>query len=133
MGLDNAVISVGDGRVMVVTADPLSIIPSIGMERSAWLTVHELASDLTTSAVTPQFAVLDYNLPPSLSMDDFESLCQGGERRVRETRHLHRGRAHREISRRSGFSIVGGGMMMGLADERRLRHPKDDEGGGRSS
>jgi len=72
LGLDNAVLSIGAGRVMIVTADPLSMIPSLGMEESAWLTVHELASDLTTSAVRPQFAVLDYNLPPSLSMGDFE-------------------------------------------------------------
>ena len=55
MGLDNAVLSIGAGRVMVITADPLSMIPSVGMEDSAWLTVHELASDLTTSAVKPQF------------------------------------------------------------------------------
>jgi len=31
MGLDNAILSIGQGRVMVVTADPISMIPSLGV------------------------------------------------------------------------------------------------------
>ena len=45
-GLDNAVISLGGKKVLVVTSDPLSVIPSVGLKESAWLSVHLLASDL---------------------------------------------------------------------------------------
>ncbi len=117
LGLDNAVISIGSGRVMVVTTDPLSIIPSVGMEDSAWLSVHEVASDLATSGVAPEFAVMDYNLPPSLEMDDFERYVKAVGR---ECSKLGISIIAGHTGRYPGvdFSIVGGGMMMGTADER---------------
>jgi hydrogenase expression/formation protein HypE len=116
MGLDNAIVSIGGGRVMVVTADPISMIPSIGMQDSAWLTVHELASDLTTSAVQPQFAVFDYNLPPSLSMDDFELYVKAAGRECSKLGISIIG-GHTGRYPGSGFTVVGGGMMMGVAEE----------------
>ncbi|MDG6898248.1 MAG: AIR synthase, partial [Nitrososphaerota archaeon] len=48
-GFDNAVIGAGGRRRMIVTTDPVSIIPSAGMENSAWLSVHLVASDYATS------------------------------------------------------------------------------------
>jgi hydrogenase maturation factor len=116
IGLDNAVLAVGGGRVMVVTADPLSMIPSIGMEASAWLTVHELASDLTTSAARPQFAVLDFNLPPSLRMGEFRGYIKAASDECRRLGVAIIG-GHTGKYPGSDFSIVGGGVMMGLADE----------------
>jgi len=115
-GLDNAVLSVGAGRVMVVTADPLSIIPTIGMDDSAWLTVHELASDLASSAVSPQFAVLDYNLPPSLGMDDFERYAVAVSDECRRLGVAIVG-GHTGRYPGSDYTIVGGGMMMAIAGE----------------
>ena len=116
IGLDNAVLAVGGGNVMVVTADPLSIIPSIGMERSAWLTVHELASDLTTSAVRPQFAVLDFNLPPSLKMGAFGRYVKAVSDECGRLGVSIVG-GHTGKYPGSGFTVVGGGVMMGLARE----------------
>jgi hydrogenase expression/formation protein HypE len=123
MGLDNAVLSIGGGRVMVVTADPLSMIPSVGMEDSAWLTVHELASDLTTSAVRPQFAVLDYNLPPSLSMEDFQRYVKAVGKECSKLGVSIIG-GHTGKYPGSDFSVVGGGMMMGTAAESDYVTPK---------
>lgn len=123
MGMDNAVLSVGNGRVMVITADPLSMIPSIGLERSAWLTVHELASDLTTSAVRPQFAVLDYNIPPALEMDDFEVYAKAVSSECRRLGVSILG-GHTGRYPGGGFSIVGGGMMMGLSEDGAYLTPK---------
>ncbi|MDG7016417.1 MAG: AIR synthase, partial [Nitrososphaerota archaeon] len=36
-GLDNAVVSTGAEGRMILTTDPVSIIPAIGMDASAWL------------------------------------------------------------------------------------------------
>ena len=128
VGLDNAVVSVGAGRVLVVTADPLSIIPSIGMEDSAWLTVHELASDLATSAVAPQFVVLDYNLPPSLSDDDFARYAVAVSDECRRLGISIVG-GHTGRYPGSDFTIVGGGMMMAIADDGAYITPKMIGGG----
>lgn len=116
MGLDNAVISIGAGRVMVVTADPLSMIPSVGMEDSAWLSIHELASDITTSAVAPEFAVLDYNLPPSLSDADFEKYVTAMGRECGMLGIAIIG-GHTGRYPGSDFTVVGGGVLMGSAGE----------------
>lgn len=116
MGLDNAVISLGTRRVMIATTDPLTIIPRIGMEDSAWLTVHELASDLATSAVAPQFAVLDYNLPPSLGRDDFERYAVAvSDECARLGVSIVGG--HTGWYPGCDYSIVGGGVMMAVAEE----------------
>lgn len=122
IGLDNAVIRIGGGRVMVVTADPLSIVPSLGMKDSAWLTVHELASDFTSSAVSPQFAVLDYNLPQSLGMPDFEKYTRSLSE---ECSSLGISIVGGHTGRYPGadFTVVGGGMLMGTAEEDRYVTP----------
>ncbi len=116
MGLDNAVLSLGSRRVMVVTSDPLSMIPAIGMEDSAWLSVHALASDLATSAVGPQFAVLDYNLPPSLAADDLERYVEAVGSECRRLGIAIIG-GHSGRYPGSDYTVVGGGMMMATAGE----------------
>jgi len=115
-GFDNAVISLGDGRVVILTADPLSIIPSLGMEASAWLSIHLLASDFSTSAVRPQFAMLDLNLPQELSMEDFESYMK---HLGNESKSLGISIAGGHTGKYPGcnFTIVGGGVLLGMAND----------------
>jgi len=116
-GRDNAVISLpGKRKVMVVTADPLSIIPSLGMERSAWLTAHLLASDLATSGVAPQFAVLDFNLPPKLGTEDFRSYLKALGREFERMGVAIVG-GHTGSYPGCDYTIAGGGMMFSFADE----------------
>jgi hydrogenase maturation factor len=82
-GFDNGVLKLGGGRVLVFTADPISYIPSLGADGSAWLSVHHLASDLATSGVAARYAVVDYNLPGDMAdrtirayLDSFGDRCQ---------------------------------------------------------
>lgn len=112
-GVDNAVLRVSPDTIMVVTTDPLSIIPSLGMRDSAWITSHLLASDVATSGFRPQFAVLDFNLPPQMEEKEFKSYWI----------HLHKeleklGVAivggHTGAYEGCGFTVVGGGCMMAL-------------------
>jgi hydrogenase expression/formation protein HypE len=115
-GMDNAVISLGGGKVLIATSDPLSVIPSIGMRESARLSVHLLASDLTTSGVNPEFAMLDLNLPP-----DMELLAIGAYLKAigDECRKLGIAIAGGHTGRYpgSGYTVVGGGMMFSVAEQ----------------
>lgn len=127
-GLDNAVISLGEGRVMVVTADPVTMVPALGMEVSAWLTVHELASDLATSAVRPQFAVMDYNVPPALSDEDLRGYIEAvGEECGKLGVTIIGGHSGRYPG--SDFTVVGGGVMMSECEEGDYLTPKMIEEG----
>ncbi len=121
-GCDNAIIQLDGQQVMVVTTDPLTIIPTLGIEDSAWLSVHLIASDLATSGLAPQYAVFDLNLPVEISREDFEHYWKA---------------IHNECSRLGiavvaghtgkfvgcNYTIVGGGMMFAVGDQERYVAP----------
>ena len=66
-GVDVAVLDIGEGRVLVANCDPISLIPSLGPEDSATMSLYEVASDVATSGQSPRYVMLDLNLPPDLS------------------------------------------------------------------
>lgn len=91
-GLDTCVIELAQDRVLVASTDPLSLIPQLGIEESAWMSVNLLANDLSTSGFAPQFLLVDLNLPPHL----------GNETLTRYWKSLS------NECQRLGISIVGG-------------------------
>ncbi len=66
-GVDVAVLDIGAGRVMVANCDPISLIPSLGPEDSATMSLYEVASDVATSGQSPRYVLFDLNLPPEVS------------------------------------------------------------------
>jgi hydrogenase maturation factor len=112
-GEDNAVISIGGKHVMILTVDPVSIIPSIGMKLSAWLSVHLIASDYTTSGLKPEFATFSFNFPSELSEADREGYVRStGEECTRLGITIAAG--HTGSYPGAGFTIVGAGSMFGF-------------------
>jgi hydrogenase maturation factor len=71
-GLDTCVIRVAPKRVLVASTDPISFIPDLGAEYSAWQSVNLIATDIATSGFSPRFALFDFNLPPKMKSVDFE-------------------------------------------------------------
>lgn len=114
-GLDNAVVSLGGRKVLLVTSDPLSVIPSIGLKESAWLSVHLLASDLTTSGVSPQFAMLDLNLPPEMGLPEVATYVSAIGDECRKLGIAIAG-GHTGRYPGSGYTVVGGGAMFSVAE-----------------
>lgn len=73
-GVDVGVVDLGNGQVMVTTTDPIFVVPPYGWERSGWFAVHILASDAATSGLAPTHITMDFNLPLSITRDEFETL-----------------------------------------------------------
>lgn len=71
-GVDVSIVNLHGGKTMALTSDPLSLIPSLGLEESAWLSVHLMANDMATTGFAPMFAQFVLNLPAHLSKNDFE-------------------------------------------------------------
>lgn len=71
-GVDTSIVDIGNEKVLCISSDPLSLIPSMGMEVSAWLSVHLLVNDMCTTGFAPQYAQFVLNLPPELSREDFQ-------------------------------------------------------------
>ncbi len=116
VGLDNAVISIGGGRVLLVTSDPVSVIPAIGLETSAWMSVHLIASDYATSGLLPQFASFVFNFPRALGADQREDYLRSiGAECKRLGIAIISG--HTGTYPGSDFTVVGGGSMFGFGKE----------------
>ena len=70
-GVDTAWIKLNNDQLLITASDPLSLIPSLGLKASAWLSVHLIANDIATSGHAPEFAQFILNLPKELSQDDY--------------------------------------------------------------
>jgi hydrogenase expression/formation protein HypE len=115
-GFDNAVVSMEGGGVMVATTDPVSAVPEVGMSKSAWLSVHLVASDLACSGIGPQFATFSFSFPKAMSDDDVKAYLEGIGSACREIGVAvvsgHTGRYPG-----AEFPIVGAGTILGFAED----------------
>lgn len=71
-GVDVSVVDIGPGMAMALTSDPLSLIPSLGLQESAWLSVHLMANDMATTGHAPMYGQFVLNLPSTFSRDEFK-------------------------------------------------------------
>ena len=121
-GHDAAIVRIGAGRVMAVTTDPLSVIPALGLERSARLACHLVASDLWTTGIPPAYVSVDFNLPPAFSDDAF-----GTYWRAMSDEWSKLGVAvvtgHTGRNEGSSENIIGGATLIGVGDEGRYITP----------
>lgn len=91
-GVDTALIKTGESTGMVTASDPTSLIPSLGMKDSAWLSVILTANDVATSGFLPQYAQFVFNFPSTLKNSDFKEYW----------RHIHL------YCEEMGIAITGG-------------------------
>ena len=98
-GVDVAVIDLPGGMALALTSDPLSLIPSLGLRESAWLSVQLMANDMSTTGFAAMYAQFVLNLPPTLSTNDFKTYWG----------YLH------EFCEQAGIAITGGhtGKILG--------------------
>jgi hydrogenase expression/formation protein HypE len=116
VGIDYAVVSAGKGGVLVLTTDPVSVLPLAGMKTSAWLSVHLVASDYTTSGLDPEFASFSYNFPPELDDSEKEEYVRAvgavcdelGVSIIAGNTGTYPG---------AGFTVIGAGTMLGFGKE----------------
>jgi hydrogenase expression/formation protein HypE len=113
-GLDNGVLSVGNGKVIIFTVDPVSAIPAFGMRLSAWLSVHLIASDYTASGNDPQFAIFSYNFPPAMGEQARELFIRSVGDECRRL-GITIAAGHTGSYPGGGFTVVGAGTMFGFA------------------
>jgi hydrogenase expression/formation protein HypE len=117
-GVDNAIVKVGRGKVLVATTDPLSYIPGLLSRESAWLSVNLLASDLTTCGSGPQYGIFDFNLPPQMSDQQFAAYWKAFHAECKRLGMAIVG-GHTGKYQGCDYSIIGGGVMYTVCDEQR--------------
>jgi hydrogenase expression/formation protein HypE len=116
IGLDNGVVAMGGGRVMIATVDPISVIPAFGVKVSAWLSVHLIASDYTTSGNDPEYVTFTYNFPAEMSEAERRAYVRSiGEEC--DALGVAIAAGHTGSYPGSGFTVIGSGTMLGFAPE----------------
>ena len=70
-GVDVSIVDLQGGMAMAIASDPLSYIPSLGLQESAWLSVHLIANDIATTGHAPMYGQFVLNLPSTMSPQDF--------------------------------------------------------------
>ena len=122
-GRDTAIVSLGHGQVMAITTDPLSFIPGLGPEDSAWTSLHLIVNDLVTSGLEPMYASVDLNLPPGFTDKTFEAywsaLHAECERLGVAIVAGHTGRYGDDEG-----TVIGGGTILGIGPDDRYLEPR---------
>jgi hydrogenase expression/formation protein HypE len=121
-GVDFGAIELPDDKVMVMSADPFFIQPSLGWERAAWFAVHIMASDVAVSGIKPTHMAIDLNLPPDI---DEETLKIVWNTTHEECRKLGISIVTGHTGRYAGcnYPMVGGATMFGIGDKKDLIAP----------
>jgi hydrogenase expression/formation protein HypE len=121
-GLDNAVIRLGDGKVLVGKTDPITWIPELGPRDSAWLSIHQIASDFVTSGIVPEYAFFDFNLPPKVTDREFQEYWDSLDAEMRKLGITVAG-GHTGRYEGSDFTVVGGATLIGVGDKKQYLAP----------
>jgi len=122
-GLDNGILSVTPNQVMIITVDPVSVIPEFGIQLSAWTSVHLIASDYCTSGARPQYATFSYNFPPSMPRTDKEAYVGAvGDECSKLGVSIVGG--HTGSYPGGGYTVIGTGSMFGFCREGAYVSPK---------
>lgn len=109
-GADVSVIDLPGAMALALTSDPLSLIPSLGLQESAWLSVHLMANDMATTGYAPMYGQFVLNLPSSFSKKDFKTYWEYIHRFCQEIGVAITG-GHTGFVEGQHSTIAGGGTM----------------------
>jgi hydrogenase maturation factor len=127
-GTDVSVVDLPGNLSMALTSDPLSLIPSLGLEESAWLSVHLMANDMATTGIAPMYAQFVLNLPPSLSEDDFKTYWNFIDIYCKNIKVAITG-GHTGSIEGQNSTIAGGGTMIAVAQKDKILISKNAQAG----
>jgi hydrogenase expression/formation protein HypE len=115
-GVDVSIINLPNGYDMALTSDPLTLIPTMGLRESAWLSVHLMANDMATTGKAPMYAQFVLNLPSTLSVSDFDNYWKHIHTFCKDMGTAitggHTGRFEGQNS-----TVAGGGTMISIAPQ----------------
>jgi hydrogenase maturation factor len=118
-GVDTGSVRINNDKIMILSSDPLSIIPSIKLNESGWLSAHSLVNDVVTSGIQPAYASLVFNLPITIKDDEFRIYWNALTHQLEQ---LGVSVVCGHTGRYPGcdYSIVGAGTIIAIGDKDRI-------------
>lgn len=118
-GVDTSVVDLHNGMAMALTSDPLSLIPSLGLQESAWLSVHLMANDMATTGYAPLYGQFVLNLPASFSKNDFKVYWEYIHKFCSEIKTAITG-GHTGFVEGQNSTVAGGGTLVTIAPKSKI-------------
>lgn len=118
-GVDVSVIDLPNGLAIAATSDPLSLIPSLGLQESAWLSVQLMANDMATTGFAPMYAQFVLNLPETFSTLEFNQYWQHIHSFAKEIGVVITG-GHTGFIEGQNSTIAGGGTFFTIAPKNEI-------------
>lgn len=120
-GVDFGVADVG-GQALAMATDPVFIVSAAGFERAAWFAFHILMSDVAVSGLDPAYLSVDFNLPPDITDEQFQTVWKTFDE---EARDLDVSIVTGHTGRYAGcnFPMVGGGTSLAVGSHDDLVTP----------
>lgn len=124
-GIDYGVIDV-DGTALVVSTDPISILPALGFECAGRFAVEFILTDVAVSGIAPTHLTINLTLPVEMTDDEFARMWNGISSRARE---LDVSIIAGHTARYPGveYSWIGGGTALGVGQLDDLVRPDGTE------
>jgi len=120
-GIDFGVFELG-GRAVVTATDPISVLPTLGLERAGRLAADIVLSDVAVSGIDPSHLTVTLTLPPEYPPADLATLWRGIDAHTRELGvSITAGRAGRYSGVDSSW--IGSGTAFGVGDPDDLVRP----------
>lgn len=127
-GVDVSVINLPNGQAMAMASDPLSLIPTLGLRESAWLSVHLVANDIATTGFSPMYGQFVLNLPAQFSQKDFQTYWDYIHQFCSES-HIAITGGHTGFIEGQNSTIAGGATFVTIAKQNQLLTSKLAEPG----
>lgn len=122
-GIDVSVVHLNHDHVMALTSDPLSLIPTLGLEESAWLSVHLMANDMATTGFAPMYAQFVLNLPTYITKHDFQKYWEYIHQFCEKIGVAITG-GHTGFIENQNSTIAGGGTFITIAAKDKVKLSK---------
>ncbi|MFW6071544.1 MAG: AIR synthase-related protein [Candidatus Bipolaricaulota bacterium] len=118
-GSDFNTLEVADGKVLVVSTDPLAVSPQLGWDRSSKLALQVITTDVAVSGIRPSYLLANWNLPPGTSDETFEKIWRGFTKEADRNKITIIG-GHTGRYEGSSFPTIGAGTAFGLGEKEEL-------------
>lgn len=118
-GVDVGIINLPNGQAMAMASDPLSLIPSLGLKESAWLSVQLVANDIATTGFAPMYGQFVLNLPAHFPQKDFQTYWDYIHQFCSDLGVAITG-GHTGFIEGQNSTIAGGGTFMTVAPQNQL-------------
>lgn len=127
-GIDVSVVDLPGGMAMALTSDPLSLIPSLGLKESAWLSVQLMANDMATTGFSPMYGQLVLNLPAEFERTDFKIYWEYIHQFCKDIGIAITG-GHTGFIEGQNSTIAGGGTLITVAPKKDILTVKNATAG----